>query len=254
MFLAGSPEVSASLAPASIEIHREGAFLSARWLGPTPFFLTRIASSRDLVLQLDSELVELSLRDAEPGTLLSSSLVFWRDKRLLVLGPTLSRTALALALFRRNVDIEGDWICRMSPSGITALPRSIRWGANLGRSYPEIMEIFADTPTHCVDSSDGKLQAWCPMREDRPWLCRDGGVDGIVVTDNVAGGCSLARRLAAEMVWGHLMSARLSGDGGLPAITALKGLAMGAPAIRLSVGDLAVATDLVMQFWSTLGP
>ena len=251
MYLAGSPGVSATLTAASIEIQREGTFLSASWCGPTPSFLPRIASTRDLVLQLDSEMAELSLRDAEPGILVSASLVHRRGKRLLVLGPRLPRTALVLALFGLDVDIEGDWVCRLSPFGLTALPRSVRWDVRLGRSYPEIMETIGDFATHRVDSFSGDLWAWCPMTEERQWLCRDGAVDGIVVTDDMAGGCSLARRLAPDMLWGHLMSARLTGDGGLPTIMALKGLASATPAIRLSVGDLAGAIDIAMQFLST---
>jgi hypothetical protein len=86
------------------------------------------------------------------------------------------------------------------------------------------------------------------MTEERRWFCRSGGVDGIVVTDDMAGGCSLARRLAPDLTWGHLMSSRVTGDGSLPTIMALKGLGAAAPAIRLSVGDLAGATDIVMQF------
>ena len=44
------------------------------------------------------------------------------------------------------------------------------------------------------------------------------------------------------------MSARLAGDGDLPTIMALKSLSASVPAIRLSVGNLAGATDIVMQF------
>ena len=248
MYLTGSPEVATDLAPASIEIQREGTFLSASWRGLAPSFLTRVASARDLVLQLDNELAELSLRDAEPGMLLSASLVHWRGKRLLLLGPALARTALVLALFRWDVDIEGDWVCQLSPSGLMALPRSVRWGLRLGRSYPEAMEITADIPSYRVDSFHGEIRAWCPMTEERRWFCRNGGVDGTVVTDDMAGGCSLARRLAPDLTWGHLMSSRVTGDGSLPTIMALKGLGAAAPAIRLSVGELAGATDIVMQF------
>jgi len=68
----------------------------------------------------------------------------------------------------------------------------------------------------------------------------------------MAGGCSLARRLAPDLVWGHLMSARQAGVGDLPTVMALKNLASAAPAIKLSVGELAGATDIIMQFLSPL--
>jgi hypothetical protein len=249
-YLASVPEVAGIRTQASIDIQREGTFLSAAWRGLAPSFLARIASARDLVLQLDNELDELSLLDARPGTVLSSSLLNWRGKRLLVLGSQLSRTVLALALFRLNAGIEGDCTCRLSASGITALPRSVRWGASLSRYYPEINGM-ADGAHH-VDFDKGELWAWCPAAPDRAWRCLDGPVDAIMVTDNMAGGRSLARRLAPEMIWGHLMAARLAGGGGAPVAIGLKNLAAAAPAIRLSVGDLAGAVDIALEFLAKL--
>ncbi len=249
-YLASVPDVAGIRTQASIDIQREGTFLSAAWRGLAPSFLARIASARDLVLQLDSELAELSLLDARPGTVLSSSLLNWHGKRFLVLGPQLSRTALALALFRLNAGIEGDWACRLSASGFTALPRSVRWGASLSRSYPETNGLAAGV--HQIDSGQEKFWAWCPMSTERPWRCLDGAVHAIVVTDNMAGGCSLARRLAPEMIWGHLMAAKLAGEGGVPTVIALKNLAAAAPAIRLSVGSLAGAADIALEFLAKL--
>ena len=77
-------------------------------------------------------------------------------------------------------------------------------------------------------------------------------MDGIVVADSMAGGRSLARRLAPEMAWGHLMAARIAGDGGLPAAMVLKNLAASTPAIRLSVGNLAGAADITLEFLAKL--
>ena len=249
-YLAGVPEVAGTRTQARIDIQREGSFLSAAWQGIAPAFLARIASARDLVFQLDSELAELSLVDARPGTVLSSSLLNWRGKRLLVLGPQFPRTALALVLFHSKVDIEGDWACRLSASGFTALPRSVRWSASLLRSYPETREMIAGA--HQIDSGQEVLWAWCPAEVDRPWCCRDGTVDGIVVADGMAGGRSLSRRLAPEMAWGHLMAARIAGDGGVTAAMALKNLAASAPAIKLSVGDLGGAADIALEFLAEL--
>jgi hypothetical protein len=251
-YLAGVPEVAGTRTQASIDIQREGTFLSAAWRGLAPSFLARIASARDLAVQIDSELAELSLLDARPGMVLSSSLLAWRGKRLLVLGPQLPRTALAMALFRSKVDIEGNWACRLSAKGFTALPRSMRWGTNLLRAYPETEEMAADAPAHQIGSGHGEFWAWCPAAGERRWCCRDGTVDGIVVADSMAGGRSLARRLAREMVWGHLMAARIAGNGGLPAAMVLKSLAASAPAVRLSVGDLAGAADLTLEFLAEL--
>ena len=251
-YLAGVPEVAGTRTEARIDIQHEGSFLSAAWRGLAPSFLARIASARDLALQIDSELAELSLLDARPGMVLSSSLLAWRCKRLLVLGPQLPRTALAMVLFRSNVDIEGNWACRLSAQGFMALPRSMRWGTNLLRAYPQTEEMAADVPAHQIDSGHGEFWAWCPAAGERRWCCRDGTVDGIVVADSMAGSRSLARRLAPEMAWGHLMAARIAGDGGLPAAMVLKSLAASAPAVRLSVGDLAGAADLTLEFLAEL--
>lgn len=251
-YLAGVPDVAGIRTQAGIDIQREGNFLSATWCGVAPSFLARVASARDLVLQLDIELAELSLLDARPGMVLASSLLALHSKRVLVLGPQLPRTALAMALFRSKVDIEGNWACRLSALGFTALPRSMRWGTNLLRAYPETEEMAADAPAHQIDSGQGEFWAWCPAAGERRWCCRDGTVDGIVVADSMAGGHSLARRLAPEMAWGHLMAARIAGDGGLPAALALKNLAATAPAIRLSVGDLAGAADIALEFLAKL--
>lgn len=251
-YLAGVPEVADARTWVTIDIGHEGPFFSAAWHGIVPAFLARVASARDLASQIDSELAELSILDARPGMVLASSLLAWRGKRLLVLGPPLSRTALAMALFSSKVDIEGNWACRLSASRFTALPRSVRWGTSLFRAYPETREMTAEVPAHEIDSGHGHFWAWCPVARERPWCCRDGTVDGIVVADSMAGGCSLSRRLASEMVWGHLMAARISGDGGLPAAMALKRLAASAPAIGLSVGDLAGAQAIALEFLAEL--
>ena len=145
-YLAGVPDVAGTRTEANIDIRREGSFLSAAWRGLAPSFLARTASARDLTFQIDSELAELSLLDASPGMVLSSSLLAWRGKRFLVLGPQLSRTALAMALFRSKVDIEGNWACRLSAQGFTALPRSMRWGTKLLRTFPETEEMAAVPP------------------------------------------------------------------------------------------------------------
>ena len=224
-YLAGSPHVSTTLTPATIDIEGEGTFLSASWCGLAPAFLTRTASARDLVLQLDSEIAALSLQDAQPDVVLAASVLHWRGKRLLLLGPPLSRTALALALFSRDVDIEGDWACRLSPAGFTALPRSIRWDARLLRAFPPISEVIEGFRCHRVDSFHGELNAWSPVAANRPWICRDDALDGIVATDNNGGGSSLSRQIAPDFVWGYLMAARMNGDGGVALMAELKGLA-----------------------------
>lgn len=247
-YLAGAPGVSAKLTPASIDIEGKDAFLSATWHGLAPAFLTRTASARDLALQIDSEFAELSLSDAAPEAILSATILCWRGRRLLLLGPVRARTALALTLFQHEVDIEGDWVCRLSSVGFTALPRSVRWDARLLRAYPQIYEVTEDFPFHCVDSFHGELSAWCPQTEARPWLCRDGPLDGIIVTDDYAGGLSLSRRIAPDFVWGHLMAARVTGAGGVTVIAALKNLAAATPALKVSVGDLGDATYRIMQF------
>lgn len=251
-YLAGSPHVSTTLMPAAINIEGEGAFLSASWCGIAPAFLTRTASARDLVLQLDSEIAALSLQDAQPDVVLAASVLHWRGRRLLLLGPTLSRTALALTLYSRGVDIEGDWACRLSPAGFTALPRSVRWDAKLLRTFPQISETTEGFRSHRVDSFHGELSAWSPVGENRPWICRDGSLDGIVATDNNGGGRSLSRRIAPDFIWGHLMAARMNGDGGLALMAQLKGLADSTPALKLSVGDLGDATHAIMHFLSML--
>ena len=251
-YLAASPQLSATLTPASITIESEGAFLSASWRGIEPAFLTRTASARDLALQLDSEIVALSLRDAEPNVVLAGSLLHCRGRRLLLLGPGFPRTALALALFSRGVDIEGDWACRLSPGGFTALPRSVRWDARLLRAFPEVSEISEELSFHRVDSFHGELRAWSPATAERPWICRDGAIHGIVTTDNNRGGRSLTRRIAPDFVWGQLMAARLSGNGGVALAAELKALAATTPAIKLSVGDLGGAADAVMEFLNFL--
>jgi hypothetical protein len=251
-YLAGSPHVSSYLTPATIDIKGEGTFLSASWCGLAPAFLTRTASARDLVLQLDSEIAALSLQDALPDVVLAASVLHWRGTRLLLLGPALSRTALALALFARGVDIEGDWVCRLSPAGFTALPRSIRWDAKLLHAFPQVSEVTEGFRSHRLDSFHGELKAWSPVAADRPWICRDGALDGIVATDNNGGGRSLSRRIAPDFVWGYLMAARMSGDGGTALMAELKSLADSTPALKLSVGDLGDATHAIMHFLSML--
>lgn len=251
-YLAGSPQLSSELIPASITIESEGAFLRASWHGIEPMFLTRAASARDLALQLDSEIAALSLQDTEPDAALAGSILHWRGRRLLLLGPGLPRTALALALFSRGVDIEGDWACRISPSGITALPRSVRWDARLLRAFPEISEAGEELPSHSVDSFHGELSSWSPATAGRPWICRDGAIHGIVATDNNGGGRSSARRITPDFVWGHLMAARLNGNGGMALLAQLKQLAATTPALKLSVGELGGATQAVMEFLNVL--
>jgi hypothetical protein len=251
-FLAASPQLSARLTPASITIEGEGTFHSATWHGIEPAFLTRTASARDLTLQLDCEIAAQSLQDAEPDVLLAGSILHWRGRRLLLLGPGLPRTALALTLYSQGVDIEGDWMCRQSPGGITALPRSVRWDARLLRAFPDIAEASERFPSHRVDSFHGELKAWSPATAKRLWICRDGAIDGIVVADNKGGGRSLARRMAPDFVWGHLMAARRNGNGGAALAAELKTLSTATPAIKLSVGYLGTATDAVMEFFRTL--
>ena len=251
-FLAGSPQLSAKLTPASITIESEDTFLSASWHGIAPAFLTRIASARDLTLQLDSEIAALSLQDAEPDVLLAGSILHCHGRRLLLLGPGFPRTALALALFSSGVDIEGDWACRLSLAGFTALPRSVRWDARLLHAFREIAEVSEGLPSHCVDSFHGELSAWSPATAERPWICRDGAIHGIVATDNNGGGRSLARRMAPDFVWSHLMAARINGNGGVALAAELKNLATTTPAIKLSVGDLGAAAHAVMEFLRAL--
>lgn len=168
------------------------------------------------------------------------------------MGPGLPRTALALALFSRGVDIEGDWACRLSPSGITALPRSVRWDARLLRAFPEISETSEELPSHSVDSFHGELRAWSPATAGRPWICRDGAIHGIIATENNGGGRSLARRMTPDFLWGHLMATRLNGNGGMALLGHLKQRASTTPAIKLSVGDLGGATHAVMEFLNAL--
>ena len=252
MYLAGAPQLSDKLTSASIAIEREGAFLRASWHGIKPNFLSRIASARDLVLQLDSEIAALSLQDTEPDGALAGSILHWRGRRLLLLGPGLPRTALALALFSRGVDIEGDWACRLSPADISALPRSVRWDARLLRAFPEISEASEELPSHSIDSFHGELRSWSPATVERPWICRDGAIHGIVATENNGGGRSLARRITPDFLWGHLMAARLNGNGGMALLAHLKRLASTTPALKLSVGELGGATQAVMEFLNIL--
>lgn len=87
-FLSGSPRTHIPLVEATIDVIGDGAFLSTEWHGLAPAFLTRSASARDLVVQLDGEFAELSLRDAEPNSIFSASILYWRGRRLLLLtGP-----------------------------------------------------------------------------------------------------------------------------------------------------------------------
>ena len=251
-YLAASPQLSAKLTPASITIESEDTFLSASWHGIEPAFLTRTASARDLALQLDGEFAALSLRDAEPDVVLAGSILHCHGRRLLLLGPGFPRTALALALFSRGVDIEGDWACRLSSGGFTALPRSVRWDARLLRAFPEVSEKTEGLPFHRVGSFHGELWAWSPATAERPWICRDGALDGIVATDNNGGGRSLARRITPDFVWGRLMAARMSGNSGVALAAELKTLAAVTPALKLSVGDLGAAADAVVEFLNFL--
>ncbi len=251
-YLAASPNIATPLTPASITIESDGAFLSATWRGVEPIFLNRIASARDLALQLDSEIAALSLQDVEPDVVLASSILHWRGIRLLLLGPGFPRTALALALFSRGVDIEGDWACRLAASRYTALPRSVRWDARLLRAFPEVSEFTEGLSFHSVDSYHGLLKAWSPTTTGSPWICRDSAISGIVVTDTNGGGRSLARRIAPDFVWGHLMAARMNGNGGATLAAELRALAGAIPALKLSVGDLAGGTHSLMEFFSFL--
>ena len=251
-FLAAFPQLSAKLTPTSITIESEDTFLSASWHGIEPAFLTRTASARDLALQLDGEFAALSLRDAEPDVVLAGSILHCHGRRLLLLGPGFPRTALALALFSRGVDIEGDWACRLSTGDFTALPRSVRWDARLLRAFPEISEASEELPSHSVDSFHGELRAWSPTTAERPWICRDGAIHGIVATDNNGGGRSLARRITPDFLWGHLMAARMNGNGGTALLAHLKQLSSTTPALKLSVGDLGGATHAVMEFLKVL--
>ena len=251
-YLAASPQLSARLTPASITIESDGTFLSATWRGIEPAFLTRTASARDLALQLDSEIAAMSLQDAEPDVLLAGSILHRHGRRLLLLGPGFPRTALALALFSSGVNIEGDWACRLSTGGFTALPRSVRWDARLLHAFPKVSEKTEGLVSHRVDSFHGELRAWSPATAEMPWICRDGAIDGIVAADNNGGGRSLARRMAPDFVWGHLMAARMNGNGGAGLAAELKPLSTATPAIKLSVGDLGTATDAVMEFFRAL--
>ena len=183
---------------------------------------------------------------------MSASLIFSRGQRLLLLGPSRPRTALILALHSLNFDVEGDWVCQVSPSGLVALPNSLHWNERLGRSYPEILAFLRDKPCEKIDTGFGYFWTWCPAAEGRPWRCREGPVDGIVVTSEMAGGYSIASQLSSDMAWGHLMSAR-SGESKNPAIVMeLRHLSATAPAIKLSVGNLLQATEIIVQFSSSL--
>jgi len=248
-FLSCTPNHVGPLPEERLIVSADHAFLVSEWQNRRPFYLPRPGSARDLVFQIDREIAELSLQDAESKALISASLLHWLHKRLLLIGSLRARSALCLFLFSQGASVEGDWVCKLKAQGVEALPRSVRWNHSLKDRYPELDDVLESLPIHNLAYGQMTLSAWCPAAPGRPWRCSSGPIDAVIVVQELTDGHPSARVHSTHMLWGHLLHALFAGKDaiGLEETSLLWSLA-GRGGLRVNLSSLAVATQSLSGF------